>query len=100
MDVYSTYEPRECIQIFQDVIKQRPLRLRMFPFKCERPQINGDSASIAASFKLAQPYGSVVMHCERVDDLTRIVLSTEGNMRGRVTAKSMAKAIARQQDSK
>jgi hypothetical protein len=80
--------------IFQESIRRRPLRLKMFPFKCESPQISGNAASIVAGFQRAELYGMVKMQCERGDGVTHVQFFTDGNLRGRITANSMAKNVA------
>jgi len=84
----------DCVRIFQESIRKRPLRLKPFPFKAEAPQISENLASISASFQIAEPYGTVTMQCERRDGATLVDFFTDGNMRGKITANSMAKNIA------
>lgn len=94
MQIRTSRHLAECVSIFQQCTRKRPLRLKVFPFKCEPAQITDNQASILATFKLAEPYGTVAMKCERQGDITMIELSTGGNIRGQLTAKSMAKTIA------
>jgi hypothetical protein len=94
MQVRTNRDLSECIRIFRDAIRKRPLKLKVFPFQCEPPQISGTSASIAATFQIAEPYGMVRMQCERRDGVTYVQFVTDGNLRGRITANSMAKNIA------
>lgn len=50
--------------------------------------------SISASFHIAEPYGVVRMQCERRGNATLVDFFTVGNLRGKITANSMAKSIA------
>lgn len=94
MQVRTNRDLSECIDIFQEAVRKRPLRLRMFPFKCDAPQTSGNTASIVASFQIAEPYGMVKMQCARRDGVTHVQFLTDGNLRGKITANSMAKNIA------
>jgi hypothetical protein len=94
VQVRTNRDLSECLGIFQEAIRRRPLRLMVFPFKCEPPKISGNAASIVASFRIAEPYGMVKMQCERRDGVTHVEFLTDGNLRGRITANSMAKNIA------
>lgn len=90
----TTKDPAECVRVFQECLRKRPLKLRPFPFICDTPQVSADRSRISASFKIAEPYGVVVMRCERRGDTTLVEFATDGNIRGRMTANSMAKHIA------
>lgn len=68
---------------------------KALPFKCSSPVVSDGQGSIAASFQLAEPYGTVRMDCERVADVTNVEFATYGNIRGRAMAAGMAKAIKR-----
>ena len=94
MQVRTSRELVKCIEIFQESIQKRPLKLKAFPFRCGSPQISGDRASISASFQIAEPYGTVKMECQRQGDVTLIEFSANGNIRGTITANSMAKYIS------
>ena len=94
MQVETSHGLGDCVRIFQESVRKRPLRLKPFPFRCETPQISGEMAIVTASFQIAEPYGSVRMQCERRDSVTVVHFFTAGNIRGRVTANSMAKRIA------
>lgn len=93
MQVQTDKNPSECIRVFQECIRKRPLRLKPFPFKCEAATLQGDRSSIIASFRIAEPYGRVRMECERIDGVTFVDFFIDGNIRGRITAQSMAKNI-------
>ncbi|MCA1704055.1 MAG: hypothetical protein LC808_12645, partial [Actinobacteria bacterium] len=94
MQLQTGRDLRDCVRIFYESINKRPLKLKPFPFKCEAPQFSGDRASISASFQIAEPYGVVRMECERRGSVTLVDFFTDGNIRGRLTANSMAKSIA------
>lgn len=94
MQVQTDRTLGECVSIFQESIRKRPLKLKIFPFKSEPPQISGEMAVISASFERGEVYGSVGMQCERRGSVTVADLTTEGNVRGKLTANSMAKNIA------
>lgn len=94
MQVHTGQDMGECIRIFQNSIKKRPVKLRIFPFQCSEPSFSGDHASISASFQIGEPYGMLRMQCERRDGTTIVDFVTDGNIRGKITANSMAKNVA------
>lgn len=94
MQLQTNRTLNECVRIFQDCVRKRPLKLKTFPFKSEPPQIADGRAAISARFQIAEPYGTISMQCERRDGVTVVDFFTEGNLRGRAIAKSMAKNIA------
>jgi hypothetical protein len=93
MQVRTNRSLGECVAIFQESVRKRPLKLKMFPFRCDTPQITDNMAVVAATFQIAEPYGSVRMQCERRDGVTHVDFFTDGNIRGKVAANSMVKAI-------
>lgn len=94
MELQTQRSLQECLSIFQDAVKRRPLKLKLLPFTCSNPQLAGNNATITASFQLAEPYGAVTMLAERHGNGTMVRLATDGNIRGRVMANSLAKSIA------
>jgi len=94
VQIQTDLDPAECVRIFQDSIRKRPLTLLAFPFRCEAPEISENGASILASFQIGEPYGMVQMQCECRNGVTFIDFETDGNIRGKLTANSMAKNIA------
>lgn len=96
MELQTHCDMAECIRIFQETVKKRPLRLKPFPFRCHAPEFSGDWATISASFQFAEPYGVVKMRCEKRVGGTLVTFLTDGNIRGKITAYSMAKHIVSQ----
>jgi hypothetical protein len=94
MDTRTSRSVDECVRVFQECIRKRPLKLKAFPFKCESPKSIPGGQAIAASFQIAEPYGVIRMECSDQGGETRVVFFTDGNIRGRLTANSMAKHIA------
>ncbi len=94
MQIQTGRDLSECIRIFQDSITKRPLKLKPFPFRSDASQVSATRATISARFQIAEPYGMVRMQCERRDGVTLVDFFVDGNIRGKMTANSMAKHIA------
>lgn len=94
METRTSRSVAECVQVFQECVRKRPLKLKAFPFKCEAPKAIPGGQAITAAFQIAEPYGMVRMECIGSDGATRVAFFTDGNIRGRITANSMAKHIA------
>lgn len=89
--------------IFQRSVTRRPLKLKVMPFKCftltpvDNPfaQVDGSIAfdfEVGASFKLPgvdPPMGSVIMSCIEQEKNVRVLLTSTGNMRGRIASNSL-----------
>lgn len=91
MQITTGRSADDCARIFENAVAKRPLKLKIFPFQCSRT-----SSGVQASFQRGELYGVVAMQCQTEGNETRVAFSVDGNIRGRVTAKSLAKHIATQ----
>jgi hypothetical protein len=91
MEITTGRSADECARIFENAVSKRPLKLKIFPFQCSRT-----SSGVQASFQRGEPYGVVAMQCRAEGNKTRVTFSVDGNIRGRITANSLAKHIAAQ----
>ncbi len=96
VQIQTKMSPTECVEVFQRAVQKRPMKLKIFPFKCAAPQVSSSTGSISASFQLAEPYGMLAMVCEVRGGETIVSFSTDGNIRGKITANSLAKHVAAQ----
>lgn len=95
MQLVTEFTPSECVRVFEESVRKRPAKLFIFPFRCDAPQVTDARASISAAFQLAEPYGMLRMRCEKLDKSpTQVFFSTDGNIRGRMVANSLAKHVA------
>jgi len=92
---------------FQVAVKKRPLKLRVVPFKFFTPipaddPFAGAFESVSPDFEVGTMFslpgpdpamGSVILGCLSVETGTRVMLTSTGNMRGRVISNSLLKHV-------
>lgn len=97
----------EAASLFQRAVKKRPLKLKIAPFKFFTPTPNEDpfaevdgsiepDFAVGAIFQFPGPdpaMGSVIMSCLKQDNGIRVLLTSTGNIRGRVVSNSLLNHI-------
>jgi hypothetical protein len=93
--------------IFRSGVKRRPLKLRIVPFEFFTPTPADDPFAdafgsvspdfeVGAMFSLPGPdpaMGSVILGCLSEEGCTRVMLTSTGNMRGRMVTNSLLKHL-------
>jgi hypothetical protein len=99
----TTLSLEQAAATFQAAVKKRPLKLKVVPFKFFTPtsaddpfaEVNGavrPEFEVGAIFSFPGPdpaMGSVIFGALRQEGGSRILLSSKGNMRGRVMTNSL-----------
>ncbi|MGW2935618.1 hypothetical protein ACWDA7_28035 [Streptomyces sp. NPDC001156] len=94
-------------EIFQTAVKKRPLKLKVVPFKFFTPTpaddpfaaVNGSQApefEVGTIFSLPGPdpaMGSVIFGAIAMEGGTKLMLTSTGNMRGRLLTNSLMKHV-------
>jgi hypothetical protein len=94
---------QQLAEIFQTSVRKRPLKLRVVPFKVFTPTSKDDSFrgvrpdyEVGTIFSLpgSDPaMGSVILSCLGSEGTTRVLLTSTGNMRGRIMSNSLLKHV-------
>lgn len=89
MQLQTHRHPTQRLSTLQGCTRKQPPRRKAFPVACETPRASGNQARILASFRLAERTPIVAMDYERQGDAPLVEPSTDGSMRGLVTAKAI-----------
>lgn len=98
---------QQVASVFQVAVKKRPIKLRVVSFKFFTPTPTDDPFAgafenvapdfeVGAIFSLPGPdpaMGSVILGCLSIEAGTKVMLTSTGNVRGRVVTNSLLKHV-------